>query len=245
MIALLGGSRNLRGAMAVAACTAVVATAPPARAQDNDTVYRKPQAVRYEAGRLHSYSSLQLIDLLSSESFDSNPEWQAYVRPVESELVVRHPYGDLIQVFTRSFDFIQLSWIYDVLRQLRGPRADSSLRPLASSANDHESTYYALKYFAEVCDSTALGILNRDYFGYGTSSLEWASTVKFFGKCRFASAVPNLIESLNAASGNLSEAAEVALLQMFPGGRTNFASPHEEMEWWRNYIVRRHPLPPD
>jgi hypothetical protein len=223
---------------------ALVVTAPTVRAQDTGTVYRKPQAVRYEATRLQSYTSLELTDLLSSESFDANPGWQGYIRPVEGELVIRHPYDTLMEVFRGSHDFIQLSWIYDVLRELRGPRADSSLRPFLSSANDDEATYYALKYFAEACDTTALIILNRHYFQYGTSSLEWASTVRFFGKCRLASAVPNLIESLNAASGNLSAAAESALLQMFPGGRTNFVSPHQEMEWWKKYVVGRRPLPP-
>jgi len=164
-----------------------------------------------------------------------DPHATDYTLSVEQEIVRRRPYKNLSDTFARTTDVIQLEWIADVLGQMRGAEADAVLRPYVSNSRE-EPTYFALKYFALACDSKALGILNRNYFKYPGSSMEWATIVRSFGDCRYKPAVPNLVGSVNAALINLGYASHLSLLAMYPDAKIEFTDPLVTQNAWKKYL---------
>lgn len=228
-----------------------------------------PHLVVYDATRLKSYSTNELIDLLSSASLEKNarstgngffylsppdrrqakstadpklyvemkidPHATDYTLSVEQEIARRRPYKNLSDIFARTTDVIQLEWIADVLGQMRGTEADVVLHPYVSNSRE-ETTYFALKYFARACDSTALGILNRNYFKYPGSSMEWATIVRSFGDCRYKPAVPNLVGTVNAAMIDLGYASHLSLLAMYPDAKIEFRDPLVAQNAWKKYL---------
>ncbi len=159
-----------------------------------------------------------------------------YTIAVEQELIKRSPYALLSRVFATTTDRIQAAWAADVLTRMRGPEADSVLRPFTKGQKDDDRTYFALKYFASACDTDALRILNRNYFQYPTSSLEWASIVRSFGNCKYKPAVPNLVQSVNAMMINLGYASHQALLSIYPDANISFDDPGKAQGAWERYL---------
>ena len=100
-----------------------------------------------------------------------------------------------------------------------------------------EEAYYVAQYLAKKGNTIALEILNKNYFMYPISSWQWSFTVREFGRHKYAPAIPNLIESLNAASLNVVDEAYLALRVFFPDSPTNFRS-LEEMKTY--FEKRRH-----
>ena len=70
---------------------------------------------------------------------------------------------------------------------------------------------------AEKGDINALKILNENYYLYPVSSAEFAEAVKWFGVYKYKPSIRNLIDSLDAASLNLSGAAYGSLIKIFDG----------------------------
>jgi hypothetical protein len=118
---------------------------------------------------------------------------------------------------------------------MRGPEADAVLRPYVSKQTE-ETAYLALKYFARACDDNALAILNKNYFKYPTSSMEWASVVRSFGECRYKPAVPNLVGTVNAMMINLGYASHMSLLAIYPDAKIEFRDPVETQSAWKKYL---------
>jgi hypothetical protein len=228
-----------------------------------------PRLISYDPARLTTYSTTELIDLLSGASIEKNASGQGiysvlppdrrqvdspsethpnefvemkidphatdYTLSVEQEIAKRRPYKELAYVFAQTTDEVQQAWMADVLAEMRGPEADAVLRPYVSKAKD-ETAYLALKYFAGACDTEALGILNRNYFKYSTSSLEWASIVRSFGVCKYTPAVPNLVGSVTAMVINLGYASHLSLLAIYPDAKIEFGDPFETQNAWRKYL---------
>jgi hypothetical protein len=158
---------------------------------------------------------------------------------VERELIRRRPIDELMSVFEHTSDRAQRAWMIDVLAQIRNAKVDMALRPFVTTDED-DTNYLALKYFAESCDPSALAILNRNYFKYGVSSMEWASIVRVFGACRYAPAVQNLVASLGAASLDLGFAAHASLSEIYPDAHISFSDSMDAQRQWTSY-VRDHP----
>jgi hypothetical protein len=78
-----------------------------------------------------------------------------------------------------------------------------------------ETAYYCTNYVAKTGDVEALGILYANFWAYPVMSLQWATTVRLFGVHKYMNAVPKLIETMDAASGNVGQAAYEALSEIF------------------------------
>jgi len=157
---------------------------------------------------------------------------------IEQELVRRHPIGDIVQVFVNTSDRAQRAWMLDILSQLRGREADAALRPFATDGLD-DPNYLALKYFAQACDPAALILLNKRYFKYYVSSLEWASIVQLFGQCKYAPAADNLVLTLMAADIDLGYASNESLKAIYPNANIPEGDPMAIQREWKAYIARQ------
>ncbi len=164
----------------------------------------------------------------------------SYIDVVVVELVQRHPYRDLLQAFDSSRDHVQLSWLEYVFSRLRGPEADSGLKPYAAMPDSEDTQYFALKYFAEGGTRWAFQVLNCHQ--YTVSSLEWADIVTLFGQYRYYPAAVNLAQTLSAASLNLCIAAEESLRELYPEAQVDYHSPEEAQKYWTRYVKKRQQL---
>jgi hypothetical protein len=127
--------------------------------------------------------------------------------------------------------------IVDVLAQKRSPLADEALRRYTRRSTDEMSTYLALKYFALSCDQEALGILNKHYFKYPTSSREWAAIVRSFGECKYKPATAHLVETVTAMFIDLGFASHLSLLAIYPDAGIEFSDPLKTREEWERYFA--------
>lgn len=162
-----------------------------------------------------------------------------YTAQVENELIKRAAYSELLKTFDVTEDETQQAWIVDVLAQKRSPVIDDSLRRYTRRSIDEMSTYLALKYFAQACDPEALGILNKHYFKYPTSSMEWVTIVRSFGECKYKPATAHLVETVTAMSVDLGYASHLGLLAIYPDARIEFSDPLHAREEWEKYLARQ------
>jgi hypothetical protein len=99
-----------------------------------------------------------------------------------------------------------------------GPDVEAGLHRIAYSFDGSLGNYLALIHFASHCETRSLRILNDHWWKFGIPSYVWAEAVEDFGSCRFKPATANLILALNAASGNVVDAANVSLRRLYPDG---------------------------
>jgi len=156
---------------------------------------------------------------------------------IHDELVRRAPVDTLIAAFGRAADDAQRATLLQVLYHIDDKQIDSALRGCATPGATEEA-YYCLNYLAKRGDTTALRLLNDHYYEYPISSLQWSYTVALFGKFQYRRATENLLESVDAASGNVGGAAVEALLELYPGAPRDFASAEEAKEKLRRYLDR-------
>jgi HEAT repeat protein len=102
--------------------------------------------------------------------------------------------------------------------------------------NEDEESYYVAIYLASRGNKTALATLNRHYFNYPVSSVEWAYAAGLLGKYRYTPATTNLVDSLNAASLNLAAAACNSLQEIFPDSPRDFKGPGEAEAYFRKRL---------
>ncbi len=163
----------------------------------------------------------------------------SYLDAVIGELVRRRPFEDLVRPFRAPVvGHIQLAWLEEVFARLRGPEADSALKPFATADETDETQYFALKYFAKAGAPWALDILNCHYFEYPTSSFEWSEIVTLFGKYKYYPAGRNLATTIGAALVNLGDASLQSLLMLYPEGRSDFRSSEEGTRYWTRYVAK-------
>ena len=137
----------------------------------------------------------------------------------KQEILRRRPVKELLTAVRegngadgKAFQAIQL------LEKIRGPEVEAGLRHIAEPYDGNVGNYLALQYFADRCETWSLKILNDHWFDFGIPSFVWGQAVEDFGYCHYLPATANMISSLDAASGNLSDAANDALRRMYPDG---------------------------
>lgn len=205
----------------------------------------EPKAVTWDATRLHTYSTVELIDLLSRSSFDHNnyatvsdtPTPRYYWQDVEDELVARRDAKSVLRAFRETDDRYQQYDLADVFARLQDPVADKALhRFVGPGLNDR--AMIATLYFGRRCEPAALAILTKNFGHYPTSSLEAASLAEVFGTCRYKPAAKKLAHWVGAASLNLGVAAHEALTKIYPdAGITDCRSPEDCADRWHRYLA--------
>lgn len=90
-----------------------------------------------------------------------------------------------------------------------------------------DTTWFALQFLAERCDERALDVLNKgggkpdQSYRYEVQCVDWAATLKAFGKCRYFHARETLLNSLNSSCLDVMNAAGDSLGVLYPGQCTN------------------------
>ena len=105
-----------------------------------------------------------------------------------------------------------------LLEQIKGPEVEPGLRHIAENFDANPGNYLALLHFADMCQTWSLQVLNNHWLEWSIPSFVWAEAVEDFGRCDYRPATNHLISSLDAASGNLVDAADDSLRRMYPNG---------------------------
>lgn len=135
------------------------------------------------------------------------------------EILRRKPLRDLLSaVQNGNIEDGKALKAIQLLDEIKGPDVDSGLRAIAVTFDTGFGHYLALKYFADKCEAWSLQDLNNRWFEFELPSFVWTNAVADFGHCDYLPETANLIASLNAASGNLVDAAYDSLRHMYPDG---------------------------
>ncbi len=191
----------------------------------------------FNPATIHAAKSAELISWLDTNRVpkrlgNHDPEFSLAVC---NELAARHEIDFLLQsVHNPQNANIRTLLISSVLYQIEDEKVLTAFRSLLSDT-ENEDSYYIANYLAKHGDPTAFATLNRHYFQYPVSSWQWSYTVELFGQYKYVPATTNLIESLDAASLNLSGAACHALQQIIPDSPKHFSGPTEA----RNYYLKK------
>jgi len=187
-----------------------------------------------DAARIHAEKSSELVawlnpKLLPEDLKDRDP---FFFQTVCDELAARREVDFLLaSLDTSTNDYFQEWLLSGVLCQINDRRIYDNFASRLDDKKDEES-YYIADYLARRGNTAALATLNKHYFQYPVSSWQWSYTVELFGKYRYMPATTNLVESLNAASLNLSGAACNALQEIFPDSPRHFMGPTEAKSYY-------------
>lgn len=193
-----------------------------------------PDVTRSNLARIHAQKSSELVAWLEWQRMPEDLQGgdPAITAAICDELVARREVDFLLASLNVQTNEDAREWLVsDVLSCIDDHRVYEAFARRLDDKEDRESYYVAL-YLADRGDTAALATLNRHYYNYGVSSLEWASAVEAFGKFRYTPAVTNLVDSLNAASLNVSAAACNALHKLYPDSPAHFYGPAEAQDYY-------------
>jgi hypothetical protein len=154
----------------------------------------------------------------------------------QREVLRRKPLSELLTALRegniadgKALQAIQL------LEKIKGPELEADLRQIAEPYDGNLGNYLALLHLSDRCDIWSLHILNDHWFDFGIPSFVWAEAVEDFGKCHYLPATANLISTLDAASGNLVDAASDSLRRLYPTGPKARVG-HAPVNAWTAYV---------
>jgi len=173
---------------------------------------------------LSQYKTEDLIRWLDWSQMPDNLKAAEDIDPtcgIAGELTRRREISKLLAALeTTDSPIVRIYLTRSVLYQMDSPEIvkafESRLRD-----NTDEDNYYVAEYLAKRGNRKALEILNRHYFEHGVfgwpvSSMQLAYTAELFGVHGYRPAIPNLVNSLDAAVLNLAWSAEGALELLYP-----------------------------
>jgi hypothetical protein len=199
----------------------------------------------FDPSHIRTYTSEELIGFLTLDAVNRAYQrgWVETDITVQDELIRRKPVAQLLEKFENPVDDCQQRYVAEALYAIEDPRILACFRKRVSTDVTWVD-YLCVNYVAKTGDTRALKILNDNYRKYPTSSVQWSCTVELFGRFHYEPAIPNLIESLGAASLNLVDAAQGSLEQLFPGPHPEFKTIHEaETYFQRKYNDLRQQAP--
>lgn len=100
--------------------------------------------------------------------------------------------------------------------------------------NDGEDLYWPINYLAKKCDPDALRELATGRFR-NQGCMQYETSVKLFGKCKYRPAVPYLVETaLHDFCGNITDSAEESLHSIYPRSPKDFENLKQMQEYYCN-----------
>jgi hypothetical protein len=185
-----------------------------------------PLLVVAAVGRAQPFQGLtsnQLIDCLRVASACDQAE-------AIRELSFRKEAELLMAAFDKSSDWSQREKLVEVMSGMDEPSVAEFMRSIARPSSERE-VFLANLYLARRGDQKALENLSRA--GGNVPSYEWAAALSLFGKYKYRPAVDTLIDALEAASGNVTQAAEESLRELFPRAPVEFESSQQAQRYFR------------
>lgn len=164
-------------------------------------------------------TNARLVSLLTAKALDSLKASGVHpdcVFTVMDSLTARRAVEILVATIDDPVDHSQEEYAILAAYDLDDPRVVAAMARHVS-AERTVAAYYAANSLAKRGDRQALAVLRSNAGRYDISSAQWATTVRLFGRYRFMPAVLYLIQSLDAGSLNLADAARESLLDIFPG----------------------------
>lgn len=189
----------------------------------------------YEFSSYEDLPASTIFECLTIESINvlfQDGEPYEFLYHLSSELTKRRNIKLLLERYDRPEDEFQQEWIMGALVNIDDKILLKELKSRMTHSTNRDM-YYCVSYVAESGDIQALKILNDNYHQYG-SSFEWADTVLLFGKYNYKPAIPNLIDSFNAAFLNLVGAAHTSLKKLFEGPHPEFETIKEAKLYFEN-----------
>jgi len=190
-----------------------------------------------------SIRALSTEAILNCLSYKAQCSQDSY--DLREELLRRRPIVVMIRAFEQAPKNSDGAALQDLIKELlyfvardRGDvRIDGFMRREMGDGTGSGDYYNAL-YLAGKGDRKALAILNKNCWKYGISSVEWAGTLREFGRQNYRGAIPCLIESANAASLNAADAAYQSLLRFYPDAPKDMPSPGATEEYFKKRYAR-------
>lgn len=175
--------------------------------------------------RLPSLSSQQLLACFDDWKICGTGEGLADGWPISDELARRgniHPL--LLQYWSESKPTVR-DGIEHVAYHFDTPEVTDFMRKVvAKQMNDGEDLYWPINYLAKKCDPDALKALATGRYR-NQGCIQYETSVKLFGKCKYRPAVPYLVETaLHDFCGNIIDSAQESLHAIYPNTPKDFDS---------------------
>jgi hypothetical protein len=187
-------------------------------------------------GRLPRLPTATLVSCFANWKVCGTGEGQASGWPISDELARRgHIHELLVRYWTEPKWMIRRG-IEDVAYHFDTPEVTEFMRRVvAEKVYDGEDRYWPVNYLAGRCDATALHELTGGRYR-NQGGMQYETSVKLFGKCRYRPAIPYLVETaVYDMSLNVVDAADESLRALFPGTPKTFRS----LDAMQNYYCAR------
>lgn len=173
--------------------------------------------------RLPSLSSEQLIACFDDWRICGTGEGPASGWPISDELARRGNIRELLTRFWKESKPTLRGGIEHVAYHFDNPEVTAFMRKIFEERiDDGEGLYWPINYLAKRCDQSALGELATGRFR-NVGCIQYETSVKLFGKCKYRQAVPYLVEAaLHDFCGNVIEAVQESLYAIYPKSPREF-----------------------
>ena len=194
------------------------------------TLYLLPKLSQAQES-IRSMSTPQLLRVLSEVEDPFAGSLRADT--ATDELLKRGNIPGLIEAYNHPINRSEQDELMEgVFSQIRTKRVEAFMEShRADSVGFAE--YYVVGYLADLGDRKALAILNKHLWDWPTSSWGMSYDIPMFAKYKYWPAVPNIIDCLDAASGNLAGAAYDAIYKFYPHAKRNFDSIKAMQKYFR------------
>jgi hypothetical protein len=175
------------------------------------------------AHRLPKLPSEQLVACFDDWKICGAGEDQASGWPISDELARRGNLHELLVRYWTEPKWTIRDGIEHVAYHFDNPEVTSFMnRVFAQRVKDGEDRYWPTNYLAKKCDASALKELSTGRYR-GQGCMQYETSVKLFGKCKYRPAIPYLAETaVHDACLNVVDAADRSLHTMYPDAPKDF-----------------------
>lgn len=185
------------------------------------------------ARRLPTFSTEQLLSCFANWKICGAADSQASGWPISDELARRGNPHDLLVRYWKEPNWLIRSGIEDVAYHFDTPEVRAFMqRVLSERLEDGEDFYWPANYLAKKCDPIGLKELSTGRHR-NQGCMQYQTTVRLFGKCKYRPAIPYLVESaLHDFCGNIIDAASDDLHAMYPHSPKEFNSIEDMQKYY-------------
>jgi hypothetical protein len=185
------------------------------------------------ASRLPKFSTDQLVACFADWKICGSIDSTATGWPISDEIARRGgPHALLMRYRIERNPRIR-SGIVEVAYHFQSPEASGFMETVLEERKlDSESLFWAADYLAENCNAKGLSWLSSRK-GRDLGCIQFAGTVKVFGKCLYRPSIPYLVRySLRDACLNVVGDAEESLEKLYPDHLKKFVTLESEQQYY-------------
>ena len=185
------------------------------------------------ANRLPSFATKQLVACFADWQICGTVDSTATGWPIADEIARRgDPHALLTRYWKERNPLIRYG-IVQVAYHFHSAEVTSFMeRVLAGHRLDAEGLFWAADYLADQCNPKGLHWLSTRK-GRKLGCIQFAGTVKVFGKCKYRQSIPYLVDySLQDACLNVVGDAEESLEKLYPDHPKQFESLEAEQQYY-------------